>query len=100
MLVLRFKVKAKPEKIDEALGLFGAVPPPSRELDGVIHFDAGRDLTDPNAIIFTEVFEDRAALDRQKSLPEVHRVMGAFDELLAGEPEVTLFHVAASEPWG
>ncbi len=57
-------------------------------------------FTDPNAIIFTEVFEDRAALDRQKSLPEVHRVMGMFEELLAGEPEVTIFHVASSEPWG
>lgn len=40
---------------------------PSRALVGVVSFDIGRDLTEPDSLIATEVFEDRAALDRQES---------------------------------
>lgn len=76
------------------------VVPPSRALDGVISFDIGRDLTDPDVFIATEVFEDRAALDRQESLPEVARALGVFEQSLAAEPEATIFHVSSSEPWG
>ena len=61
MLVIRFKVQVQPDKIDEALEMFAAVPPPSREVEGVISFDIGRDLNDPNAIVATEVFQDAAA---------------------------------------
>jgi quinol monooxygenase YgiN len=48
---------------------------PSRVLDGVISFDIGRDVTDPDAFIATEVFEDQAALDLQESLPEVAKAL-------------------------
>lgn len=100
MIVVRFKVRCKPEKTEQALAALKEVIAPSRALDGVISFDIARDLADPHSIIATEVFEDRAALDRQESLPEVQKVMGSFDEFLAGEPEATIFYVSSSEPWG
>jgi quinol monooxygenase YgiN len=96
MLVLRFKVQVQPDKIDEALDAFRAVVAPSREVDGVIEFDIGRDLTDPNSIIATEVFEDEAARERQESLPEVARVMELLPTALAGPPEATQFEVASA----
>jgi hypothetical protein len=46
------------------------------------------------------VFEDREALERQESLPEVQRTIGLLENLLAAEPEATIFHVSSSEPWG
>lgn len=97
MLVIRFRVQVKPERIEEALDAFAAVAPPSRTIDGVVSFDIGRDLNDPNAIIATEVFADEAARERQESQPEVARVMTLLPDVLAAPPEATLFHVSASE---
>ena len=97
MLVLRFKVQVQPDRIDEALEAFAAVPPPSREIDGVISFDVGRDVNDPNAIIATEVFADDAARDRQEAQSEVTRVMALLPEILAAPPEATVYRVTAVE---
>ena len=97
MIVVRFKVKCLPEKTDQALAAFREIVATSRPLAGVINFDMGRDITDPDSFIALEVFADRAALDRQESLPVVQKTMGLFQELLVGEPEATIFHVSSSE---
>lgn len=73
---------------------------PSRALAGVVSFDIGRDLTNPNAFIATEVFEDREALDRQESQPQVERVLALLGDSLVAEPEATIFEVSSSEPHG
>jgi quinol monooxygenase YgiN len=98
MLIERFKMQCRPEKVDQAIAALAEVARASRRVDGVVHFDIGRDILDPNTFIATEVFLDRAALDRQESLPEVYKVMGLFPDLLAGEPEATIFHVSSHEP--
>ena len=100
MIVVRFKVSFKPEMTGQARAAFEAVVAPSRDVDGVIHFDIAQDLTDPNSFIATEVFADREALARQESLPEVHQVIGLLPDLLAAEPEATVYHVSSAEPWG
>ena len=100
MIVVRFKVRCRPEKIEEALAAFGRVIAPSRQVEGVVSFDIAQDLADPAAIVAVEVFEDEAALARQESLPVVQETIGLLGELLAGEPEATVFHVSSSEPWG
>jgi quinol monooxygenase YgiN len=98
-VVLRFKAKVKPEKSDAAMAAFRDVITASRALDGVIAFDIARDLTDPDTIIATEVFKDRATLTRQEQLPAVQKAIGMLDQVLAGAPEATVFHVSSSEPW-
>ena len=100
MIVVRFKVKCRPEKTEQAKDAFEAVVGPSRAVEGVLSFDIDQDITDADAIIATEVFEDREALVRQESLPVVQKTMGLLEDLLAGEPEATIFHVSSSEPWG
>ena len=100
MIVIRFKVQCQPGKTEHALAVLDKVVAPSRALDGVISFDIGRDIVDPNSIIATEVFEDRAALDRQESLPEVADVMRVLPQIIAAAPEATMFHVSSSEPHG
>jgi len=100
MIVVRFKVQCRPEKAEQAMAAFQKVVAASRGLDGVISFDMGRDIADPNSFIATEVFEDRAALDRQESLPVVQETVGLLEQILAAEPEATIFHVSSSEPWG
>jgi quinol monooxygenase YgiN len=97
MIVVRFKVKCKPEKTEQAMALFKGIVTASQPLDGVISFDMGRDITDPDSFIALEVFEDRAALDRQESLAVVKKTMGLFNDLLAAEPEATIFHVSSTE---
>ena len=73
MIVVRFKVQCQPGKTEQALAAFTEVIAPSRAVEGVVSFDIARDLANPDAIIAVEVFEDRAALERQESLPAVQR---------------------------
>ena len=100
MIVVRFKVLCKPGKAEQVMAALKDVIAPSRKVDGVVNFDIGRDVADPDSFIATEVFVDRAALDRQESLPEVAKALGILEESLAAEPEATIFHVSSSEPWG
>ncbi|MEA2167068.1 MAG: hypothetical protein QOF76_368 [Solirubrobacteraceae bacterium] len=95
MQVIRFRVQLKPDRVEEALAAFAAVPPASREVDGVVSFDIARDVNDPNAIIATEVFADAAARERQEALPEVARVMSLLPDAVAAPPEVSVYEVPA-----
>ena len=100
MIVVRFKVTCKADKAEELRAAFATVVAPSRMVDGVLKFDIARDITDPTAFIATEVFADRAALERQELLPEVQKVIAMLSDVLAAEPEATIYHVSSSEPWG
>jgi len=100
MIVVRFKVQCQPEKTEQVMAAFEEVIAPSRGVDGVVSFDIARDLTDPDSFIATEVFEDRAALDRQEALPEVKKTLAVLEQSLVAEPEATVFHVSSSEPHG
>lgn len=100
MVVVRFRVQCEPGKAEQVMAALRDVVGPSRALDGVVSFDIGRDVTDPDVFIATEVFEDRAALDRQEALPEVAKALGVLETSLAVDPEATIFHVSSSEPWG
>ena len=97
MLVVRFKITCAPGKTEHALALFEPVVAPSRATPGVISFDVARDIVDPNAIVAVEVFEDRDAMDRQESLPEVGKVLSSLPQIVAAPPEATIFHVSGTE---
>lgn len=100
MIVVRFRVQCQHDKTEPLIAAFKQVVAESRPLEGVINFDIGRDLADPDCFIATEVFEDREALDRQEALPSVRKTIDLLGEVLAGAPEATIYHVASSEPWG
>lgn len=99
MIVVRFKMQCRPDKVDMVRSLLTEIAIASQSVEGVVYFDIGQDVTDPNAFVATEVFDDREALDRQESLPEVAAAMAAFEEGLAAEPEATIFNVASAEPY-
>lgn len=99
MIVVRFKVKCKAEKADELRAAFEAVVAPSHTVEGVLNFDIAQDITDPTSFIAIEVFADHAALARQESLPEVQKVIALLPNVLAAEPEATVYNVSSSEPW-
>jgi quinol monooxygenase YgiN len=88
-----------PDKTEKAIGVLREVIAASRELEGVVTFDIGRDVADPDSLIATEVFRDREALDRQESLPQVAKAIDLFKEVLAAPPEAMIFHVSSSEPY-
>ena len=93
MIVGRFKVKCRKGKSKGAMELFREIVVASRPLEGVVSFDIGRDVIDPDAFIAIEIFRDQEALDRQESIPVVKKTMGLFGELLAGAPEWAAFEV-------
>ena len=97
MIVVHFKVKCQPDKTEQIMAAYEDVIAPSRALEGVISFEIGRDVADPDSFIGTEVFDDRAALERNELLPEVAKVYGLLEESLVADPEGTIFEVASSE---
>jgi quinol monooxygenase YgiN len=94
MIVVRFKVRARPERAEEVAATLRDVIAATRPLAGVISFDIGRDLADPATFIATEVFEDREALARQEALPAVQKAIALFGEAAADEPEETIYEVS------
>jgi quinol monooxygenase YgiN len=100
MIVIRFKVRCQPGKTEPLIAAFKDVITASRSLQGVVSFDIGRDLADSDSFVAVEVFEDKAALDRQESLAAVQKTIKLLGEVVAEAPEATIFHVSSSEPWG
>ncbi len=95
MIVGRFKVQSRPEHAEAIAAAIAAVEAPSRKLPGVVHFDTTRSLTDPNTFVVIEVFEDRAALDRQDAQSEVNDVLELIRAgALVGEMEWTVWETA------
>jgi quinol monooxygenase YgiN len=98
MIVVRFKVQCQPDRTEDVVTAMQGVVRAARSLPGVIQFDIARDLTDPNALIATEVFQDSEAMQREEALPEVAKVVELMQGgALAGPPEWTRFEVASSE---
>lgn len=91
MVILRFKIQSRLEKSDELMAALAEIITPARGINGVINFDIARVLGDPDWFIATAVYEDGAALERQESLSEVHRVMAMLPESLAAPPERTIY---------
>ena len=97
MVIMRFKVRVRPETVQEVRAALEAVIEPSRTLDGVVRLDIAGCLDDPASFIATEVYDDEAALERQESLPEVEAALSLIREWLF-EREATLYRVTGSDP--
>ena len=91
MLILRQKMRAKPDKSDELMAALAEIIAPARATQGVISLDIARVLVEPDSFIATVVYQDAAALERQESRPEVHKVMAILPESLAAPLERTIF---------
>ena len=98
MIIVRFKMQCQPGKTEEVVAAAAATIGPTRPLPGVINYDVARDLTDSNALIVTEVYQDREAMERHESLPEVAKVIKLIQGgALTGLPEWTRYEAASSE---
>jgi quinol monooxygenase YgiN len=91
MIILRQKMRSKPEKSDEVMAALAAIIPSARATKGVIKLDIARDLLDPDSFVATGIYEDGAALELQESAPEVHTAMAMFAESLAEPPDRTVY---------
>ena len=94
MVIMRFKVKVRPERTEAVRAALAAVIEPSRALEGVVHFDIARDLSDPDAFIATEVYASKGVFQRQEELPEVEAALALIRESVV-EREATLYDVTA-----
>jgi len=91
MIILRQKMRAKPDKSNELMSALAEIIAPARATQGVMSLDIARVLLEPDSFIATAVYEDGAALERQESRPEVHTVMAMLTESLAAPLERTIF---------
>jgi quinol monooxygenase YgiN len=91
MIILRQRMRSKPEKRDEVLAALAAIVGPARATEGVISLDIAGDLLDPDAFIATGIYEDGAALERQESVPEVLNAMAMFAQALIAPPERMIY---------
>jgi quinol monooxygenase YgiN len=94
MVILRFKIRSKADKSDQLMAALAEIITPARATEGVVNFDIARILLEPDSFIATAVYEDGAALERQESLPQVHRVMAMLPESLVAPPERTIFEAS------
>ena len=97
MVIVRFAFRCHPGRADDAVAALIPVVAASRALPGVISIDFGRDITDPDAFIATEIYDDRAALDRQMALPETQAALRALREGIVAERHSLIHHVSHSE---
>ena len=97
MIIVRFAFRCQPGRADDAIAALGPVVAASRLLPGVISIDIARDITDPDAFIATELYEDRAALDRQEALPETVAALAALRDGIVAESDALIHHVSRSE---
>ena len=91
MVILRFKIRSKPDKSDGLMSALAEIITPARATNGVINFDIARDLLDHDSFIATAIYDDGAALEQQELLPEVDRVMALLPESLVAPPDRTIF---------
>ena len=91
MIILRQKMRAKPDKSNELMSALAEIIAPARATQGVMSLDIARVLLEPDSFIATAVYEDGAALERQESRPEVHTVTAMLTESLAAPLERTIF---------
>jgi quinol monooxygenase YgiN len=97
MLIVRFAFRCHPGRADDAVAALIPVVAASRALPGVISIDIARDITDPDAFIATELYDDRAALDRQEALPETVAALAALKNGIVAESDALIHHVTRSE---
>jgi quinol monooxygenase YgiN len=90
VIILRFKIRSKPDKRDDLMAALAEIITPARATEGVINFDIARTLLDPDSFIATALYDNGAALERQESLPQVARVMAMLPESLVEPPERTI----------
>jgi quinol monooxygenase YgiN len=91
MIILHQKMRAKPDMRDDLMAALAEIITPARATEGVISLDIARVLLEPDSFIATVVYADGAALERQESRPEVHKVMAMLPESLAAPLERTIF---------
>jgi hypothetical protein len=92
MIVVRFRANCPPERLHDALTTLAG-----RIVQGVIHYDVGRDVTNPDTIIVTAVLPDQDELDREAP-PELGQLKALFADFPGEPPEATIFDLAPARP--
>jgi quinol monooxygenase YgiN len=92
MIVVRFKVQSQPEKTEQVVAAFEEVIAPAAQSMPSSASTSPETSSTPTRSSPPR-FEDRAALDRQESLPEVKNTLAALEQSLTAEPDATVFRV-------
>lgn len=93
MIHVHATIPIDPDRRGEAIELAQELAADSRAEAGVIDYRVGTDVEDPSIFRFVEQYEDEAALATHGETEHFQAFQEEIVDLLAGEPELTQYHV-------
>jgi quinol monooxygenase YgiN len=91
-------IRFPPERVREVLPHLHTLVAATRERDGCLAYDVAEDPFDPGLIRFSELWPDRASLDRHLLAPHIAPWRAAARACGLGERSFTAYEVAAEGP--
>jgi quinol monooxygenase YgiN len=91
-------IRFPPERVREALPHLRTLVEATRQNDGCIAYDVAEDPFDPGLIRFSELWPDRASLDRHLAAPHIEPWRTAARACGLGERSFTAYEVVAAGP--
>jgi quinol monooxygenase YgiN len=91
MIIVTGRVKARPDRLDEALRVSVEHVRRSRTEPGCLLHSVHQDVEDPNTLVFFEQWEDQDALSAHFAVPESLAFVTHLSELAADRPVMDLY---------
>ena len=89
-VVARFKAKAGKEA--QLRGELLKLISPTRSEEGCVNYDLHESSEHPGEFLFYENWTSQEALDKHLQAPHVKSLLGKSDQLVAEQPEITLWN--------
>ena len=99
MLIVIGRVRCRPERREEVIGLFKTMQDNSRREDGCLRYGFFEAVEDPLSFVAVEEWADRPALDRHFAQPHLQEFARGLLEAVSEPPEVAIHEVAATKPF-
>lgn len=98
MVIVIARVRPRPERLEEFLGVLRDVQEASRRDDGCLNYGYHREIADENAYVAVEEWRDMEALAAHLRTEHVARLIAALPEHVAEPPEIRAHVVAETVP--
>ena len=98
MLVMRGKVVVKPEAREAFVEAVQKLVAVSREGEGVLHYDVGESITEPNTFVSLEVYQDEEAARRNEQTSAWAEAVPVIQRSLAEAPSGEAYTVQEARP--
>lgn len=88
------RVKARPDKVGEALAVLKALVEPTRQEEGCVSYELLQNRTDPTDFTFVEEWASDSAIESHFSTDHVREAFSKAQDLLEESPDIRTYTVA------